>query len=628
MNTKDKNTTFRNKLGFENRATNSLFWSKKLKTASSKWDWLWLTSAFFAGLTILAMVMVVVFIVVFSIPLFRNQNFATFFGSNWEPKNESYGIANFLISTFWTILFTMILVVVFNIFMAVFISKFLPYRIKRAVLFFFQVLSGVPSVLFGMFGAFVLIDLFQQIGIKETKSMMAVILVLTIMVLPTTIVLTVNILDNVPSEYEFASYALGVNKVETIFEIVRKFFSRKILLVLFYGFCRSIGEVTAITLIAGNGPNAPPLDEGFVEFFFHAITTLASLIGMEMAETFDDTHEGALYAVGLLLLLLVFVMNLLLFAYLKIKLSRGVSRLKFLFHQKSSQFDTPQWQQNLIIGYVQIKRFFQKFMMGFTFLAAGGLFSWIVIDIFINGIRHFDFSSLVTIEGETALLSVILATIILVIGSVIVSFPFAFFVAIFISEYNQKYRWMRKIANNLYFFVRQLSSSPTIIFGMFGFSVFVVFFGFGFSIFTASLTMILIVLPIMIQTLVQNLKAVPNYYRYSAEALGVPKRIIILKLIIPYIFNGLIISIILAVNKVISESAPIILTMGTTVAFPQRGIFSSGRSLSTHIYLLQNENLSVATEAITYQTALITFLFIFILNLVIYTLNTKKTKKR
>lgn len=143
--------------------------------------------------------------------------------------------------------------------------------------------------------------------------MMVVILVLTLMVLPTTVVLTVNVLDSVSQVHEFSAYALGVDKVTTAFQVVRKFFNRKILLVLLYGFCRSIGEVTAISLIAGNGPLAPPLDQGFEGFFFHSITTISSLIGLESAETINDLHSSALYTVGLLLLLLVFLANLVLF---------------------------------------------------------------------------------------------------------------------------------------------------------------------------------------------------------------------------------------------------------------------------------------------------------------------------
>lgn len=213
-------------------------------------------------------------------------------------------------------------------------------------------------------------------------------------------------------------------------------------------------------------------------------------------------------------------------------------------------------------------------------------------------------------------------------GCIIFAFPFAFFVAIFISEYGRSNYWLHKFSKGLYFFIRQLTSSPTIIFGMFGLSVFVVAFNLGFSIFAASLTMILIILPIMIQTLVQNLNSVPDYYRYSAEALALPRHVIILRLIIPYILRGIIISIILSINKIISESAPLVLTMGTNPIFPRRGIFSSGRSLSTHIYLLQNENLSQNTEAITYQTAFLTLLFIFGLNAIIYLFTHNFQKKR
>ena len=600
---------------------------------TNRFDWLKLLCGVFVILTICLSAVILIFLILFSLPFLQDEAFASFFGTIWDPKNALFGIRNFLISTFWTLFFTIILVVIFTIFMAVFICKFLPRQLKAAVLFMLQVLSGLPSVVFGMFGAFVFVKTFQSLGIEHAKSMMVVILVLTLMVLPTTVVLTVNILDSVSQEHEFSAYALGVDKVTTAFQVVSKFCKRKILLVLLYGFCRSIGEVTAISLIAGNGPSAPPLDQGFEAFFFHSITTISSLIGLESAETVSNLHASALYTVGLVLLLFVFLANLVLFFILdfRFRRPRRFTRSK----QPKSPFPgfgfsfspTPLWWQAMRRYYARCRTLFQLFMMYFTFTFATGAFLWIFGDIIFNGFRVFRFDWLVATTGEAALLSVLITTLILVISCIIFAFPFAFFVALFISEYGRDNYWLHKLAQCLYFFIRQLTSSPTIIFGMFGLSVFVVSFNLGFSIFAAALTMILIILPIMIQTLVQNLNSVPNYYRYSAAALALPRHVIILRLIIPYILRGIAISVILSINKIIAESAPLVLTMGTNPIFPRRGIFSSGRSLSTHIYLLQNENLSANMEAISYQTAFLTLLFIFALNTIVYLFTHNLRKK-
>lgn len=91
---------------------------------------------------------------------------------------------------------------------------------------------------------------------------------------------------------------------------------------MFFGFCKAIGEVTAISLIAGNGANPPPLDGNFADFFFAAITTLSSLIGLEMGETFGELHESALFAVSAVLLLIVLITNVLLTTYLNLRLPR------------------------------------------------------------------------------------------------------------------------------------------------------------------------------------------------------------------------------------------------------------------------------------------------------------------
>lgn len=189
-------------------------------------------------------------------------------------------------------------------------------------MFFIQFFAGVPTILFGVFGAFVFVNLFQELGVQQPQSMFMAILILTIMILPTTIVLTVNLLDNVPREYELSAYALGINRVVVAFTIVRKFCAKAILIVLFFAFCKAIGEVTAISLIAGNGSQAPPLNGSFSDFFFASITTLSSLIGLEIAENFSDLHEASLFAVSAVLLFIVLCVNLLLTFYLNLRLPR------------------------------------------------------------------------------------------------------------------------------------------------------------------------------------------------------------------------------------------------------------------------------------------------------------------
>lgn len=116
----------------------------------------------------------------------------------------------------------MFLVIILNLFTSVLISKFLPIRIKKVVLFFVQFFAGIPTILFGVFGAFVFANLFADLGVAQSKNMLMAILILTIMILPTTIALTVNLLENVPKEYELSAYALGVNRVTVAFNVAYK----------------------------------------------------------------------------------------------------------------------------------------------------------------------------------------------------------------------------------------------------------------------------------------------------------------------------------------------------------------------------------------------------------------------
>ena len=594
-----------------------------------KFDWLKWISNLAIVLLFVGLFGVLGFIIYRSVPILEKSGLNFIFNKDWDPKNEQFGIWNFVVSTFWTVLITIVFVVILNLFASVLISKFLPNRLKKIILFFVQFFAGVPTVLFGVFGAFVFVNLFRQMGVENPQNMLMAILILTIMILPTTITLTVNLLDNVPKEYELSAYALGINRVTVAFTIVRKICAKAILIVLFFGFCKAIGEVTAISLIAGNGPNSPPINGSFADFFFASITTLSSLIGLEMAENFSDLHESSLFAVSAVLLVIVLFANVLLTFYLNFRLPNFIAKKtnKLWLQIRPNRILDQSW-------FFRLERFYLSFLywlrigmmiISFSFLVL--ILGWIFGDVVWKGIAHFDFDNLGATTGDNGLLSVLLSTVLLVVAATLFSLPFAFLIAIFLVYYSRQNPFLRRINKFLTFFIYQFSSAPTIIFGMFGLAVFVSFFDLGFSILAAALTMILIILPVMVQAIRQNFESFPSLQYYSASALGLKKHQIIWKLIVPSTLVGLWIAMILAINRVIAESAPILITMGTSVLLPKRGVFSSGRTLSSHMYLVGMESVATNAEGIVYQTAFLTFIFLFILNIIVYFFQQRQMKR-
>ena len=189
--------------------------------------------------------------------------------------------------------------------------------------------------------------------------------------------------------------------------------------------------------------------------------------------------------------------------------------------------------------------------------------------------------------------------------------PIGIIMAVYLNEYAKK---TSRIANSIRFLLTTLASTPSIIFGMFGLILFIKILKMPFSILIGSLTVTMVVLPIIIKAVEDALKAVPNYLRESALALGANKTTTILKLVIPNAMSGIVTSMILTMGRIIGESAPIYLTLGFTLQPPTKGFLSSGQTLTTHILFLNKDSPTANKFNLMYQTAFITLILIYLLN--------------
>lgn len=201
-------------------------------------------------------------------------------------------------------------------------------------------------------------------------------------------------------------------------------------------------------------------------------------------------------------------------------------------------------------------------------------------------------------------------TCLLVLTAITIAMPLGIIGAIYLHEYAKD----NKFGGILRFVLNTLASTPSIIFGMFGFSLFILFLGMSFSAITAGLTLTIVVLPIIIKSVEDTLKSVPVEYREASLALGASKFETIRKVVIPNAIGGIVTSMILSMGRIVGESAPVYLTLGSTVGFPDKGFLSSGQTLTTHILLINKESNDPNKLGMMYQTALITVILIFILN--------------
>lgn len=235
-----------------------------------------------------------------------------------------------------------------------------------------------------------------------------------------------------------------------------------------------------------------------------------------------------------------------------------------------------------------------------------------------NGLSHisldFLFNSYSVSDHENSgILPMIVGTIYIVVLTLLIATPISIFSAIYLNEYARDTRVTRIIR----FAIDGLVSVPSIVYGLFGFSLFVTILQpltNGYSILSGSLTLTIMILPILIKTIEETLKTIPNDLREASYGLGASKVQTIFKVILPTSMSGIISAIILGMGRIISESAPLLLTAGMVYYMPE-GIFSSSRTLTTHLYYLASEGVNDAAKSQAYATATILIILIVLLNL-------------
>lgn len=246
-----------------------------------------------------------------------------------------------------------------------------------------------------------------------------------------------------------------------------------------------------------------------------------------------------------------------------------------------------------------------------------GVLLWILGFLVVKGAGVINWTFLTTAptDGMTGggIFPAIVGTLCLVAGSMIFAFPIGVMSGIYINEY-AKDNWLVKFVRIM---TNNLSSIPSIVFGLFGMALFVNTLGFGDSIIAGSLTLGLLVLPVVIRTTEEALKAIDNSYRTGSLALGATKLQTIRRVVLPMAFPNIITGLILSVGRVSGETAPILFTVAAYF-LPQLpdSIFSQVMALPYHLYVLATSGTDInAARPMAYGTALVLIIIVLIINL-------------
>lgn len=236
---------------------------------------------------VLATAAITIFFIAFifhtALPIFESQGIGFLTGTKWSYSEQVYGIRIFIIGTLVMTGVTLALAVPVSVFTAIFLSEFAPSRVAKVMRPAIELLVGIPSVVYGIFGLFVLENIFQDhidpflsgtLGFipffhdPSPNSGTGVLLastILAVMILPTIIALSEDAMRAVPFEYREASFALGATHWETIRKVVLPTASGGILAATILGMMRAMGETMAIVMLLGNCQHVPSsvLDTGY-----------------------------------------------------------------------------------------------------------------------------------------------------------------------------------------------------------------------------------------------------------------------------------------------------------------------------------------------------------------------------
>ncbi|MEK3766349.1 MULTISPECIES: phosphate ABC transporter permease PstA [unclassified Solibacillus] len=230
--------------------------------------------------------------------------------------------------------------------------------------------------------------------------------------------------------------------------------------------------------------------------------------------------------------------------------------------------------------------------------------------IFYKGFSYISFDFIFgdySPTGGGGIFPMIVTTILTILISLAIATPIGILAAVYLHEYAKQGRLVRIIR----FATESLTGIPSIIYGLFGAVFFVAILKLGMSIIAASLTLTIIVLPVIIRTTEEALKTVPTTYREGSLALGTTKLQTLIKIILPSAMPGILSGIILSIGRIVGESAAIFLTAGTVAAMPT-SIFSSARTLTVHSFLVTQEAGDIGLAA---AVGIVLIVIILVLNL-------------
>lgn len=545
------------------------------------------------------------------------------FGDKYDGI-ELFAAGFMVINTIWTSILSIFIAVPISVLTALFIARVAPKSFRTFFFVVLSILAAIPSVIYGAFGSKVIDWIIMNIFGVSSGTLLTIVVTMSFMIMPTITLITTAAINNVDKKMEISSLALGATKNQTSFHITLRAASTGILTATLLGVGRALGEATAVSMISVD-PYTGPTFGLFEQIRLLTATMFKGYNEMEAG----SIQESSMFAMALLLIItILLVFSTMRFiqrkndqtlkskkAAKKIDLvkkienevkEKGLSNLsikkqkqfaklknKHTFNLEVEKYYHKEYKKQSEITKTTIKSTNEKskhrksMFLGFltwsTAIFGAILLASIILFLLIVGINGLNWEYIST-SGENGLKSAIFGTIFLIFLTLLMIIPLGIGTGLYLGVFAKD----NKITKMLILGIDILNGIPSLIFGLVGFALFLpIANAMNFTPFAGALILTLIVLPTVVQTTIEAIKSVPKTTINGSLALGSTKTKSSLNIIIPQALPQIISGIILAIGRMIGESAALVMVFGTVTRDSTiEWLHLGGTTLATEMYKL------------------------------------------
>ncbi|HOC78453.1 MAG TPA: phosphate ABC transporter permease PstA [Methanofastidiosum sp.] len=551
-----------------------------------------------------------------------------FIGTKWTPSgtNPSFGLLPLLSGTVLIAGGSILIATPLGLGAALYLTQFANKKASSIAKPIIELLAGIPSIVFGFFALIVISPILRQYFGASYFNAASAIIVMSVMILPIIVSVSDDSMRAVPRELKEASLAIGATKWETAIKVVMPAASSGIIASVLLGLARALGETMVVALAAGSVAKLTlnPLSE--------VQTMTAYIAQVATGDIPPGVAVSAAFAVGLVLFTITYIINLIAGRIvLKIQNAGGQAskNSKKIILKKPVVNKINTSTNSFLENKIEIKNINPEdtiktrhkisslgiLLVGSCLLITTIFLGFLMFSILEQGLPGINLTFLTSypssIPSRAGIFPVIIGSIYLVGLAMIFAIPTSMGAAVYLTEF-AKDNYYTRILRRL---IQNLSGVPSIVFGLVGLTVFARIFGFGTSILSGSLTLAIMIMPIIIVTTEEALKAIPKSFREAARGLGATKWQTVRHHVIPYALPGTLTGSILALSRAIGETAPILFIASVFARIAPNSIFDGFLALPVTIFFWTRHP-KVEFQNLAASTILVLLIILFAMNIV------------